>query len=324
MRLRRTCIRSAGHGYRCHPIRHRARLPVIAPHVRRTPVVSINGADFGLPPFPLTLKLEQLQHAGSFKTRGAFANLLTRHPPASGVVAASGGNHGAAVAYAAMKLGLPARIFVPTVSSPAKIDRIRLYGADLTVIGERYAEALAASIEWSKTSGAMPVHAFDQIETLAGQGTLALELQQQAPELDTVLVAVGGGGLIGGIAAWYESKTRVIAVEPEGAPTLAEALKAGQPVDAPTGSVAADSLAPKRVGELMFPIAQAHIDRVVLVSDHAIRMAQKMLWEGLRLVVEPGGCTAFAAILSGAYQPAEGERVGVVVSGANTTAVSFE
>jgi threonine dehydratase len=298
--------------------------PVIAPHVRRTPTVAISGADFGLPPFSQTQKLEHLQHAGSFKTRGAFANLLTRHPPKTGVVAASGGNHGAAVAYAAMKLGLPARIFVPTVSSPAKIDRIRLYGADLTVIGERYAEALAASIEWSKTSGAMPVHAFDQIETLAGQGTLALELQQQAPELDTVLVAVGGGGLIGGIAAWYESKTRVVAVEPEGAPTLAEALKAGQPVDAPTGSVAADSLAPKRVGELMFPIAQAYIDRVVLVSDHAIRMAQKMLWESLRLVAEPGGCAAFAAILSGAYQPSEGERVGVVVSGANTTAVSFE
>jgi threonine dehydratase len=297
--------------------------PVIAPHIRRTPIVTISGAELGLPPFALTLKLEQLQHAGSFKTRGAFANLLTRQPPKAGVVAASGGNHGAAVAYAAMRLELPARIFVPTVSSPAKIDRIRLYGADLTVIGERYAEALAASIEWSKTSGAMPVHAFDQIETLSGQGTLALELSQQAPELDTVLVAVGGGGLIGGIAAWYESNTRVVAVEPEGAPTLAEALKAGKPVDAPTGSVAADSLAPKQVGELMFPIAQEHIERVVLVTDHAIRTAQKMLWEALRLVVEPGGCTAFAAILSGAYQPAEGERVGVVVSGANTTAVNF-
>jgi threonine dehydratase len=169
----------------------------------------------------------------------------------------------------------------------------------------------------------MPVHAFDQAETMMGAGTVALELQQQAPELDTVLVAVGGGGLIGGIAAFYESKTRVIAVEPEGAPTLTEAIKAGKPIDAPTGSVAADSLAPKQVGELMFPIAQAHIDRVVLVTDHAIRMAQKMLWEGLRLVVEPGGCTAFAALLSGAYQPADGERVGVVVSGANTTAVSF-
>jgi threonine dehydratase len=297
--------------------------PVIAPHIRRTPIVASSGTEFGLPPFPLTLKLEQLQHAGSFKTRGAFANLLTRHPPETGVVAASGGNHGAAVAYAAMKLGLPARIFVPTVSSPAKIDRIRSYGADLTVIGERYAEALAASIECSERTGAMAVHAFDQIETLTGQGTLALELSQQAPELDTVLVAVGGGGLIGGIAAWYGSATRVVAVEPDGAPTLTDALNAGKPVDAPTGSVAADSLAPKRVGELMFPIAQSHIDRVVLVSDDGIRMAQKVLWDALRIVVEPGGCTAFAAVLSGAYRPAEGERVGVVVSGANTTAVNF-
>src|SRR4051795_3334131 len=200
--------------------------PVIAPHIRRTPTVAITGADFGLPPFPLTLKLEQLQHAGSFKTRGAFANLLTRHPPKTGVVAASGGNHGAAVAYAAMKTGLPARIFVPTVSSPAKIDRIRSYGADLTVIGERYAEALAASIEWSKDSGAMPVHAFDQVETMAGAGTVALEFSQQAPELDTVLVAVGGGGLIGGIAAYFESKTRVVAVEPDGAPNPTPARKA--------------------------------------------------------------------------------------------------
>jgi threonine dehydratase len=298
--------------------------PVIAPHIRRTPIVAISGADFGLTPFPLTLKLEQLQHAGSFKTRGAFANVLTRQPPGTGVVAASGGNHGAAVAYAAMKVGLPARIFVPTVSSPAKIDRIRSYGADLTVIGERYAEALAASIEWSKNSGAMPVHAFDQVETIAGAGTVGLEFAQQAPELDTVLVAVGGGGLIGGIAAYFESKTRVVAVEPEGAPTLTEALKAGHPVDAPTGSVAADSLAPKQVGALMFPIAQAHIDRVVLVTDDAIRMAQHTLWEALRLVAEPGGCAAFAAILYGAYQPSDGERVGVVISGANTTAVSFQ
>ncbi|HEY2153030.1 MAG TPA: threonine/serine dehydratase [Vicinamibacterales bacterium] len=297
--------------------------PIIAPHIRRTPTITVSGAEFGLAPFVLTLKLEQLQHAGSFKTRGAFTNLLTRTPPAAGVVAASGGNHGAAVAYAAMKLGVPARIFVPTVSSPAKIDRIRSYGAELTVIGDRYAEALAASIEWTKTSGAMPVHAFDQVETLAGQGTVALEFAQQAPELDTVLVAVGGGGLIGGIAAFYESKTRVVAVEPAGAPTLAEAMKAGHPVDAPTGSVAADSLAPKQVGELMFPIAQAHIERVVLVNDEAILAAQRALWNGLRVVAEPGGCTAFSALLSGAYKPAAGERVGVVISGANTTAVNF-
>ena len=297
--------------------------PVIAPHIRRTPIVQISGADFGLPPFSLTLKLEQLQHAGSFKTRGAFANLLLRNPPAAGVVAASGGNHGAAVAYAAMRLGMPARIFVPTVSSPAKIDRIRSYGADLTVGGERYAEALAASLEWASTSGALQVHAFDQMETIAGQGTLGLELSAQAPALDTILVAVGGGGLIGGVAAWYASATRVVGVEPDGAPTLYEALKAGKPVDAPTGSVAADSLAPRQVGGLMFPIAQAHIERVVLVTDDAIRSAQRALWEGLRIVAEPGGCAAFSALLSGAYRPAPGERVGVVVSGANTTAVDF-
>ncbi len=297
--------------------------PIIEPHIRRTPTVRLSGADFGLPPFVLTLKLEQLQHAGSFKTRGAFTNLLTRHPPPAGVVAASGGNHGAAVAYAARRLGVPAHIFVPTVSSPAKIDRIRSYGAQLTVTGERYAEALAAALAWQSQSGAMAIHAFDQIETLTGQGTVALELAQQAPDLDTVLVAVGGGGLIGGISAFYESKTRVVAVEPEGAPTLADAMKAGHPVDAPAGSVAADSLAPKQVGELMFPIAQAHVARVVLVTDEAILAAQRALWNVLRIVVEPGGCTAFSALLSGAYQPVEGERVGVVISGANTTAVSF-
>jgi threonine dehydratase len=295
----------------------------IAPYIRVTPIVEANGADFGLPPFALTLKLEQLQHAGSFKTRGAFANLLLRDPPKAGVVAASGGNHGAAVAYAAMRLALPARIFVPTVSSPAKVDRIRSYGADLTVTGARYAEALAASEEWASASGALQVHAFDQVETIAGQGTLGRELSTQAPHLDTILVAVGGGGLIGGLAAWYASSARIVAVEPDGAPTLSEALKAGQPIDAPTGSVAADSLAPRRVGELMFPIAKAHVDRVVLVTDEAILRAQRALWEGLRIVAEPGGSAAFAALLSGAYRPAGGERVGVVVSGANTTAVDF-
>jgi threonine dehydratase len=295
----------------------------IAPYIRVTPIVEASGTDFGLPPFALTLKLEQLQHAGSFKTRGAFANLLLRHPPEAGVAAASGGNHGAAVAYAAMRLGLPARIFVPTVSSPAKIERIRSYGADLTVTGERYAEALAASLEWASSAGALQVHAFDQPETIAGQGTLGREFSIQAPQLDTILVAVGGGGLIGGVAAWYGSSVRLIAVEPEGAPTLFEALKAGTPVDAPTGSVAADSLAPRQVGQLMFPIAQAHVDRVVLVTDDAIRAAQRALWEALRVVAEPGGCAAFSALWSGVYQPAAGERVGVVVSGANTTAVSF-
>ena len=297
---------------------------LITPYIRVTPVVETSGADFGLAAFPLAFKLELFQHAGSFKTRGAFTNLLTRAIPAAGVVAASGGNHGAAVAYAAMRLGVKARIFVPTVSSAAKISRIRAYGADLVVTGDRYADALAASQTWTAESGALPVHAFDQEETLLGQGTLALELTRQAPALDTLLVAVGGGGLIGGIAAWCEGRPRVIGVEPEAAPTLTRALEAGKPVDAPAGGIAADSLAPRRVGELMFPIAQAHIVRVLLVSDAAIRQAQDALWATLRVVAEPGGAAAFAALLSGAYVPAPGERVGVVVSGGNTTAVDFD
>jgi len=297
---------------------------VIKPYVRVTPVVEVSGADFGLPLFPLTLKLEQLQHSGSFKARGAFANLLGRKIPEAGVVAASGGNHGAAVAYAAMRLGIPAKIFVPTVSSAAKVDRIRGYGADLAVGGERYADALAASEDWAKESGALPVHAFDQVETLLGQGTIGLEFAAQAPTLDTVLVAVGGGGLIGGIAAWYAGAARIVGVEPEAAPTLTEALKAGHPVDADTGSIAADSLAPRRVGALMFPIARAHVDSVVLVSDDALRQAQHALWASARIVAEPGGAAPLAALLSGGYAPAPDERVGVLISGANTIAVEFE
>ena len=253
---------------------------LIQPHIRATPVVELTGADFGLPAFPLTLKLELLQHAGSFKTRGAFANLLTRAIPAAGVVAASGGNHGAAVAYAAMRLGVPAHIFVPTVSSPVKIARIRAYGAELVVGGARYADALAASQVFAARSGALPVHAFDQEETLLGQGTIGLELMRQAPGLATLLVSVGGGGLVGGIAAWCAGTPRVIGVEPETAPTLARALAAGKPVDAEAGGIAADSLAPRRVGELMFPIARAHVARVVLVADAAIRRALEALWSG--------------------------------------------
>ena len=295
----------------------------IQPYIRVTPIVEVHGADFGLADFPLTFKLEQLQHAGSFKTRGAFANLLNRPIPAAGVVAASGGNHGAAVAYAAMRLGIRAKIFVPTISSEAKVDRIRSYGADLALVGDRYADALAASEAWAAESGAMPVHAFDQPETLLGQGTLALELQRQAPGVDTLLVGVGGGGLVGGIAAWCAGTPRVVGVEPTEAPTLTRALEAGRPVDAPTGSIAADSLAPRQVGALMFPIAQRHVARTVLVTDDDIRRAQRALWDVLRLVVEPGAAAATAALLSGAYTPAAGERVGVVVSGGNTTAVTF-
>ena len=297
---------------------------VIAPYIRRTPVIDVDGGDFNLRHPRVLVKLELLQRAGSFKTRGAFANLLTREIPAAGVVAASGGNHGAAVAFAAMRLKIPAKIFVPTVSSPAKVERIRAYGADLVVGGERYADALAASEVWSAESGALAVHAFDQRETLLGQGTVGLELTDQAPQLDTLLVAVGGGGLIGGIAAWYAGRVRVVGVEPERAPTLTDALAAGMPVDAPAGGIAADSLAPRRVGELMFPIARAHVARVILVTDEAIDAAQRALWESLRVAAEPGGCAVLAALQSGAYTPAADERVGIVISGGNTAAVRFD
>jgi threonine dehydratase len=272
---------------------------------------------------PLLFKLELLQHSGSFKARGAFANLLLREVPAAGVVAASGGNHGAAVAFAARQRGVPARVFVPSVASPAKMQRIRGYGAELVVTGERYADALAASEEWVASSGALPVHAFDQPETLLGQGTVGRELAMQAPELDSLLVAVGGGGLIGGIAAWYAGDLALVAVEPESAPTLAHALAAGAPVDAPAGGIAADSLAPGRVGELMFPLAQRHVREVVLVTDEAILAAQQTLWEVLRVVAEPGGAAALAALLSGRYVPLPGERVGVLLCGGNCEAVSF-
>ncbi len=296
---------------------------VIRPHVRRTPVANLDGQDLGLSGITITLKLELLQHSGSFKARGAFANLLQREVPRIGVVAASGGNHGAAVAYAAMKLGVPARIFVPTIASAAKIERIRQYRAELVVRGDRYADALAASEEWAAETGALRIHAFDQVETLCGQGTVGLELQQQAPDLETVLVAVGGGGLLAGIASWYDGAVRLVGVEPELAPTLTRALDAGRPVDADAGGIAADSLAPRRVGELVFPIVQRRLDRVILVSDAEIREAQVALWNLLRIVAEPGGAAGFAALLSGRYRPRSGERVGVVVSGGNTVAVDF-
>jgi threonine dehydratase len=296
---------------------------IIRPYIRRTPVVEVAGADLGLEGVVVTLKLELMQHAGSFKPRGAFANLLMRDVPPAGVVAASGGNHGAAVAFAAMKLGKPAKIFVPDVASPAKIARIRGYKADLVVTGERYAEALAASQSWAAQSGAMAVHAYDQAETILGQGSVGLEFEEQDPALDTLLVAVGGGGLLGGIAAWYAGRIKIVGVEPEAAPTLTRALEAGHPVDAEAGGIAADSLAPKRAGELMFPLAQSYVDSIVLVSDEAIQNAQEMLWNVVRVAAEPGGAAALAALLTGGYQPKPGERVGVLVCGGNTSAVNF-
>jgi threonine dehydratase len=304
-----------------------ANQEMIRPYVRLTPTIEVWSEDFGLRPrYPIAFKLELLQHTGSFKPRGAFTNLLHRQVPSAGVVAASGGNHGAAVAFAAQRLGIPARIFVPTVVSPSKLQLIRSCGADVVVEGDRYADALASSERWAETSGAMQIHAYDQPETLLGQGTVGAEVERQAPGLDTLLVAVGGGGLLGGVAAWYADgpPIRLVAVEPEAAPTLSAALAAGRPVDAPAGGIAADSLAPRRVGELMFPLARKHVASALLVSDDAIRAAQTALWRVLRVVAEPGGAAAFAALLSGRYAPGPDERVGVVVCGGNTTAVDFD
>jgi threonine dehydratase len=296
----------------------------ISRYIRRTPVIEIDGEDLGVASARLTLKLELLQHAGSFKVRGAFTNLLTRKVPAAGVVAASGGNHGAAVAFAAMKRKVAARIFVPRVASPAKIQQITEYGADLVISGDRYADALAASEICVAETGAMAIHAFDQRETLLGQATVGLELEGQVSGMTTLLVAVGGGGLIAGIAAWYAGRIRIVGVEPIQAPTLTRALEAGRPIDAEAGGIAADSLAPRRIGELVFPIVQRFVDQTILVSDDAIRDAQRALWRTLRIVAEPGGAAALAALTSRQYVPRPDERVAVLICGGNTAAVSFE
>jgi threonine dehydratase len=294
----------------------------IAAHVRRTPVIAMEEGAFGLDA-RVFFKLELLQHTGSFKPRGAFNRILSAAVPAAGVIAASGGNHGAAVAFAAQKLGHRAEIFVPVISPPNKVDRLRQYGATVNVIGRDYSEALATSQKRAAESGALAVHAYDEEHVLGGQGTLGMEFQEQAPDLDCVLIAVGGGGLIGGVAAWYQDSARVIAVEPERAPSLAKALAARQPVEVEVGGVAADSLGARRVGSLMFPIAQKFVSASLLVADEQIVEAQRALWRKLRLIAEPGGATALAALLSGVYRPRTGERVGVVICGGNAELSGF-
>jgi threonine dehydratase len=288
----------------------------IAGYIRHTPLLCLTGAELGLD-FAVTLKLELLQHAGSFKPRGAFNRLLSTKLPTAGVIAASGGNHGAAVAYAARALGATAEIFVPTLTPPAKVARIAHYGAHVVQIGETYAEALAASRASQSETGALEVHAYDHRDVLAGQGTVGREFERDSPDLTHILVATGGGGLIGGIAAWYAGSIQVISVEPESCPSLHDALKAGRPIGAPVGGLAADSLGARQVGDLMFPIAQAHVANAVLVPDEAIAAAQRMIWDRIRLVAEPGGATALAALLCGAFTPPSDARVGVLVCGAN-------
>jgi threonine dehydratase len=295
----------------------------IKPLIRRTPVIEIAASDLGLGGAALTFKLELLQHAGSFKARGAFANLTGRNPPKAGVAAASGGNHGAAVAFVAGRLSIPATIFVPKIASPAKIALIESCGAKVVVDGDTYADALARCDAFIADSGALSIHAYDQAETILGQGSVGIEFETQAPQLDTVLVAVGGGGLIAGIAAWYEGRARIVGAEPATSNALHAALAAERPVDVDVSGIAADSLGARRVGTRVFPIARAFVEGVALVPDDAIRAAQALLWRALRIVAEPGGAAALAALMCGAYKPAKSERIGVLVCGGNTTAVDF-
>jgi threonine dehydratase len=285
-------------------------------YVRRTPVLEPGPGAFGLEG-RITLKLELTQHTGSFKPRGAFNKLLSSEVPDVGVIAASGGNFGLAVAYAARTLGHRAEIFVPSNSPKVKAEGIRALDAEVTVVEGYYDEALDASRARVEESGALVLHAYDQPEIVAGQGTVGAELADQVPDADTVLVAIGGGGLIGGIGAWYEGRTRVIGVEPETSTSMTAALAAGGPVDVTYGGYAADSLGTKRAGEIAFEIVSKHVERVVLVSGDQILEAQRRLWREIRIFAEPGGAAALAALLSGWYVPEPDEHVVVVVCGAN-------
>jgi threonine dehydratase len=289
----------------------------LAAFARHTPIITVDGTSLSLN-YSVRLKLELLQYTGSFKARGAFNRLLTATIPNTGVITASGGNHGAAVAYASQTLGVNAEIFVPAGTPETKVRRIRSYGAQVILGGVSYADALAASRVRQTETGALEVHAYDHADVLAGQGTVGREFERDAPDLTHVLVATGGGGLIGGIAAWYAGSVQIISVEPENCPTLATALQAGRPVDCAVSGLAADSLGARQVGAAMFPIAQLFVNEAVLVSDEAIAAAQRLLWEQLRLIAEPGGATALAALLSGRFVPPDGARVGVVVCGGNT------
>lgn len=287
----------------------------IAARIRRTPVVELPVGAFGLAS-PLAVKLESLQHSGTFKGRGAFNKLMVSPPGPAGVVAASGGNHGAAIAFAARALGHRAEIFVPTTSSPAKVERLRAYGAAVHQIGSVYMEARAASEARARETGATIASAYDDPDVFSGAGTTALEFERQAA-FDTLLVAVGGGGLIAGCALWCGARKRIVAVETEGTPTLHAALKAGRPVDVEVGGLAADALGATRIGAPNFEIVRGLVRDSVLVTDDDVRAAQRALWSELRVMAEPAGAAGLAALLSGAYKPAPGERVGVIVCGAN-------
>ena len=290
-------------------------------HVHVTPVMEmlVPGLDA-----PLPMKLENTQLTGSFKVRGAFNTLLSSGVPQGGVVAASGGNHGAAVAFAARALGHPAAIFVPEIAGPSKISLIRETGADLTVMPGAYSDALAAARGHEARTGAMQIHAYDAPMTVAGQGTLMREWEAQGLDADTVLIAVGGGGLIAGAMAWNDGRRKVVAVEPEKAPTLANALVHGPDTETEVGGIAANALGARTIGRICYDLAVESGVQSVLVSDNAIGDAQRTLWQVARQWVEPAGATALAALLSGAYKPQPGERVAVLICGANPAPGPFD
>ena len=291
----------------------------IKPHVLRTPVLETDV--FGM---PLSLKLEQMQHTGSFKARGAMNSLLSMDVPKAGLVAASGGNHGAAVAWAAARLGHRARIYVPELAGEAKINLIRSLGADLIVVPGVYANALEQALAYEKDSGAAQIHAFDAPGTVAGQGTVMAEWEEQGLMADTVLIAVGGGGLIGGAMAWLEGRRKLVGVEPFNAPTLTQALEHGPQTTVEVSGLAANALGAKQAGRICYDLARVTNTGCVNVEDAAIAEAQHRLWSALRLVVEPAGAAALAALLSGAYRPQKGERLAVLLCGANPAVSPFE
>ncbi|MEM9060960.1 MAG: threonine/serine dehydratase [Pseudomonadota bacterium] len=300
----------------------RAAAARIAPHVRKTPVLRLEADALGLA-YPIDLKLELFQHSGTFKARGAVNSLLSLDIPEAGVVAASGGNHGAAVAWAAAKLGVPARVFVPEIAGQTKIGLIRASGIEPDVVSGVYADAFEASEAYRAESGAVSIHAYDAAATLEGQGTLGMEIEDQLPDLDVLLVAVGGGGLIGGIASWYGDRLKIVAVEPERAPTLNAALRDGRDTTVEVGGVAVNSLGARQIGTLSYDVAVRYGIESVLVPDDAIVAAQEALWSSARVATEPGGAAALAALTGGAFEPMVGARVGVLVCGANIDPAPF-
>jgi threonine dehydratase len=295
----------------------------VAADVRHTPLMRLRGRDLGVECAEVWLKLEHLQVGGSFKARGMFNRMRSNPLPEAGVVIASGGNAGIAVAVAAKAMGVRAEVFVPETASPAKRARLAELGAVVSVTGASYAEALAASLERQAQSGALPMHAYDQREVVIGAGTLAAEVEEDAGVPDRVLVSVGGGGLVAGIVAWFQDRCRIDALEPALAPTLFRAREAGRPVDVAVSGIAADSLGARRIGGIAWEVTQRHVDAVHLLDDASIGAAQRAMWKELRLAVEPAAALPWAALTTGAVVPRRAERVLLVVCGANLDLASL-